>query len=156
LIAQISPLTPYYQVAILLFILGLSLGMIIQIPSLVSQNLVAKKDIGVATSTVTFARSIGAAFGTALFGTILNTRLSYHISTLLPIGKTSQKLDSFSSIANLPEPQKQLMLKAFTLSIDDIFLAAVPFAIILFLVSLTLPRKNLLLENNSANTSDHK
>lgn len=156
LMAQISPRTPYYQVAFLLFILGLSLGMIIQIPSLVSQNLVAKSDIGVATSTVTFARSIGAAFGTALFGTILNSRLSYHISNLLPAGKTSQKLDSFSSIANLPEPQKQLMLKAFTLSIDDIFLAAVPFAIILFFISLTLPRKNLLLENDSTPTSAHK
>ena len=156
LMGQISPSTAYYQVAILLFILGLSLGMIIQIPSLVSQNLVGKKDIGVATSTVTFARSIGAAFGTALFGTILNTRLSYHLTSLLPTGKSSQKLDSFSSIVDLPEPYKQIMLKAFTLSIDDIFLSAVPFGIILLLISLTLPRTNLLLENNPSDTSTLK
>jgi len=149
LMGHIKVDTPYYQVALLLFTLGLSLGMIIQIPSLVSQNLVAKSEIGVVTSTVTFSRSIGAAFGTALFGTILNSRLTHYLTISFPNGTQGKTFDSFAEITKLTAAQKQVILSAFTSAVDDIFLSALPFALLLLLISLTLPKKNLLIGNES-------
>lgn len=149
LMGHIKVDTPYYQVALLLFTLGLSLGMIIQIPSLVSQNLVAKSEIGVVTSTVTFSRSIGAAFGTALFGTILNSRLTHYLTLSFPNGTQGKTFDSFAEITKLPAAQKQVILSAFTSAVDDIFLSALPFALLLLMISLTLPKKNLLIGNES-------
>ena len=155
LMGHIRPDTAYLTIALLLFTLGLSLGTLIQIPSLVSQNLVEKSDIGVATSTVTFTRSIGASFGTAFFGTILNSRLSHHLANLSPGENKPRAIESFAAISKLPPPLRNLILKAFTHSIDDIFLTALPFALLLLVISLTLPNKSLLTQGSNPTDSGH-
>jgi MFS family permease len=64
-------------------VFGLGMGMVMQILVLAVQNSVARDDIGAATSAISFFRNIGAAFGTALFGTILTVRLGHWLPLLV-------------------------------------------------------------------------
>jgi hypothetical protein len=50
------------------------------------QNAVEHRDLGVATSSNAFFRSLGGAFGTAVFGAILTARLGHWMPRLLPAG----------------------------------------------------------------------
>src|SRR5439155_12869666 len=65
-------------------ILGAGLGMIIQVMVLAVQNSVPHSDLGTATATETFTRSMGGAFGVAAFGAILSNRLAANLAHSLP------------------------------------------------------------------------
>ncbi|CAM5625607.1 Drug transporter OS=Streptomyces glaucescens OX=1907 GN=SGLAU_10765 PE=4 SV=1 [Streptomyces glaucescens] len=63
------------QISTFFFVFGLGLGLVMQVLVLIVQNAVSYEDLGVATSGATFFRSIGAAFGVAVFGTVFAGRL---------------------------------------------------------------------------------
>jgi len=56
-------------------ILGLGMGFLMQTTLLIAQNSAEMKDLGVASSTATFVRSIGGSFGVSVFGAVFNSRL---------------------------------------------------------------------------------
>jgi EmrB/QacA subfamily drug resistance transporter len=58
-----------------MFVLGLGLGMTMQVLVLAVQNAVPYEQLGVATSGATLFRSIGGSIGTALLGSIFTNRL---------------------------------------------------------------------------------
>jgi EmrB/QacA subfamily drug resistance transporter len=64
-----------WQVSIGMVVLGMGLGQLMQTLSLVAQNSVEAKDIGVATSSATFFRQMGGTVGVAVFLSILFTAL---------------------------------------------------------------------------------
>jgi len=103
--------------------------------------------MGVATASVTFFRSMGAAIGTALLGAILNIRLKHHLEEI--VGAAGQRpagqieTNDVTAIQALPEPVKSWVLEAFTRSIDDVFLVAVPFMAVAFVIALTMREKPL-------------
>jgi nitrate/nitrite transporter NarK len=98
---------------------------------------------------VTFFRSMGGALGTALFGAILNTRLATHLSEVIPadaqaqLGAATGSVNDITAIRSLPEPVKTWVLTAFTESMDDVFLIAVPFMAVAFVIALTMREKPL-------------
>jgi EmrB/QacA subfamily drug resistance transporter len=67
-------------------IIGLGMGPTFQTYLIAMQNSVERSDLGVATATQQFFRSIGATFGVAAFGTILNSRLSAELAARLGSG----------------------------------------------------------------------
>lgn len=56
-------------------LLGVGMGFLMQTTMLIAQNSVEQRDMGVASSTATFFRSIGGSFGVALFGAVFANRL---------------------------------------------------------------------------------
>jgi hypothetical protein len=56
-------------------LLGAGIGSVVQVLILSAQNSVRPADLGVATSTATFFRSLGASAGVAVFGAIFTARL---------------------------------------------------------------------------------
>lgn len=62
---------PFWTTALAMFILGLGLGQLMQTLTQASQNAVAGRDIGVATSGATFFRQIGGTLGTAVLLSVL-------------------------------------------------------------------------------------
>src|SRR5207253_3421198 len=64
--------------------LGLGMGMIIQVMVLAVQNAVEHRDLGTATGVESFSRSMGGAFGVAMYGAILNNRLAYYLPRFVP------------------------------------------------------------------------
>src|SRR5207248_5403498 len=69
-----------------MFLLGSGMGMIVQVMVLAVQNAVEHRDLGTATGVETFSRSMGASFGVAAYGAVLNNRLAFNLPRLVPPG----------------------------------------------------------------------
>jgi len=102
------------------------------------QNSTSRETLGVATSTVTFFRSIGGSLGGALFGTILVSRLTHHIQDGMP--QLSGVVDAAKStgLTNIPPEARQVVLQSYVSSFHDMFLLAIPFALAAFVVAVTM------------------
>jgi len=128
-------------------VLGLGVGMIIQVMVLAVQNSVPHRDLGTATATETFTRSMGGAFGVAIFGAILNNRLAFNLRRLLPahagvldLGKIT---GSPAAIRQLPPNLQHAVILSLQRSLHVVFLAAVPLAAGAFVVTWLLPERPL-------------
>lgn len=120
--------------------LGIGIGLFMQVMTLAIQNSVDRKDMGTATSVATFFRSMGSSFGTAIFGAILTVRLNHHLQELLPgTTVTAQNMQaSKEQLAQLPPNVTHGILEAFVRSFHDVFIWAIPFAVLTFIVALFL------------------
>ena len=135
--------TPYWQVAIYAYAFGAGLGFTMQTITTAIQNAVDRTDMGVATSSATFFRSMGGAIGTAVLGSVLSSRLTHYMAEEfrgipLPKGGAGIDVNDVQAIQALPLPIKEHVLHAFTNAMDDVFLAGIPFAAIAIVVSLFL------------------
>jgi len=89
--------TKYWWIAILSYLFGVGLGHVLQPTVIAVQNAVAKRDLGVATSSVTLFRQMGATVGTAAFISILFGKVGNETQT------------AFKNSVTNPEYQKALM-----------------------------------------------
>lgn len=71
-LAAMGPDAPVWLAVVEMLILGLGVGFTIQTFIIAVQNAVDRHHVGVATSTITLFRSLGATFGVTLLGTVLN------------------------------------------------------------------------------------
>ncbi|RZU52451.1 EmrB/QacA subfamily drug resistance transporter [Krasilnikovia cinnamomea] len=71
LFALVGADTPLWQTMLVMVLMGLGLGGNMQPMITAVQNAVSPREIGVATSTVTFFRSMGGTLGTAIFLSVL-------------------------------------------------------------------------------------
>lgn len=137
--------TPYWLIAIFAFVFGAGLGFTMQTIVVAVQNAVPMSVMGVATSAVTFTRSLGGAVGTAVFGAVLNNRLAYYLKQALgdvpmPAGSSNPEAaaQNIQAMQQLQEPMRGLVLGAYTKALTDVFLWAIPGVFIAFLVVLFL------------------
>lgn len=129
-----------------LFVLGAGLGFTMQVVVTAVQNAVDRRDLGAATSSVAFFRSMGGAFGTALFGAVLNSRLADHLADTTGVvggGGEAELATSVQVNQDLPEPVKGQVVEAFVLSLHDVFLSAVPFVLVAVVAALLIPHRHL-------------
>ncbi|MEU7468089.1 DHA2 family efflux MFS transporter permease subunit [Streptomyces sp. NPDC044984] len=131
------------------FVFGLGLGLVMQVLVLIVQNAVPYEDLGVATSGATFFRSIGASFGVAIFGTIFASRLGHELTDAfrgerLPPGVSADSLEADPrGIAALPPALRPPALDAYATAITDVFLYAVPVALLGFALAWFLKEDRL-------------
>lgn len=131
------------------FVLGFGLGLVMQVLVLIVQNAVPYEDLGVATSGATFFRSIGASFGVAIFGTIFASRLGDQLTDAfrgerLPPGVSADSLEADPrGIAALPPALRPPALDAYATAITDVFLYAVPIALLGFVLAWFLKEDRL-------------
>ncbi len=71
----LSPDKPYWFILLGMFAVGLGLGQLLQTLTVASQNSVSSSDMGVATSSSTFFRSMGGTAGTAILFSVLFSRI---------------------------------------------------------------------------------
>ncbi len=138
--------TTQLQLSIWMVVLGIGLGMFMQVMTLAVQNAVDHSEIGVATASATFFRSIGSSLGGAIFGAILTNRLAFHLKQLLPIA--SDKVNSLTTsiqngisaadINQMPPNVSHAIFKAFVLSFHDMFLLGIPILILALIAALFL------------------
>jgi EmrB/QacA subfamily drug resistance transporter len=140
--------TPLWDLLLRIFVLGLGLGLVIQTLVVAVQNAVDFRDLGVATSSNTFFRSMGGAFGTAVFGEVLNASLRRELETSLPGGvpegiSPGSLTASPAEIQALPDEVREPLLEAFVVAIDNVFLVGVGVATLAFLLVLFLEERPL-------------
>ncbi|WP_243740494.1 MDR family MFS transporter [Streptomyces sp. 8K308] len=131
--------TPYWQIAAFMGLMGLGLGMLMQNLVLAAQNQVAARDLGVASSTVTFFRSFGGAIGVAAFGALLASRVAdYTREGLADLGIPAESVTGggIPDLAALPAPLRTVVESAYGHGVADIFLFAAPSAVVALLLML--------------------
>jgi EmrB/QacA subfamily drug resistance transporter len=152
MLSRLTASSPYWFAGLAMYVMGAGLGFTMQVLVTVVQNSVDRRDIGVATSSVTFFRQMGGSFGTALFGAILSSRLAVHIADALrnapqaaPAhgGRVGDVANNVQAIKGLPEPLHSLITGAFSQSLHDTFLSAVPLVAIALAVAFFLKEKPL-------------
>jgi EmrB/QacA subfamily drug resistance transporter len=76
LLTRLNVASGTWDAVIAMIIIGVGMGQMFQTYVLAIQNAVPRSDLGVATASNQWFRSIGATFGTAVFGTLLIRRLT--------------------------------------------------------------------------------
>jgi EmrB/QacA subfamily drug resistance transporter len=123
------------------FVLGFSLGLILQVLVIAVQNSADYADLGAATSGVTFFRSIGGSFGVSVFGAIFSIRLAGELATALrgvtlPSGfKAASAAADPALLKKLPAAVRADVQHAFSLALHPVFLYAIPVALVAFVLS---------------------
>ena len=141
LLSTLDENTATWVMNVYFFILGFSLGLIIQVLVIAVQNTVKYADLGAATSGVTFFRTIGGSFGVSVFGAIFANQLARQLSAALA-GKTLPKglrvasVQSNSSMLRaLPPELREAILHAYSAALQPVFLTAVPVAGVAFILA---------------------
>jgi EmrB/QacA subfamily drug resistance transporter len=133
--------TPMVVTMLWMYILGTGLGMTMQVMVLVGQSAVPVENLGVGTSTVNFARSIGGSIGVSALGAIFNTQLTHHLSEgfhgAAPGGE-KVGLGSLEAIRAMPAAVEQVFVNSFAFSITDAFRYTVPVLFIAFVLALMI------------------
>lgn len=126
--------------SIYLFVLGLGLGLSMQVLTIVVQNTVPYHDLGVATSGVTFLRTLGSSFGVALFGTVYSNSLTDQLAKAqpLPAGINPTSLQSPKGVHALPSPLREIVVGGYTEALQAVFISAIPVGILAMLIALFL------------------
>jgi MFS family permease len=124
LLATVGAATSVAATCLFMVVLGLGLGMVMQVLVLAAQNAVTHEHLGVATSGTTLFRSIGGSIGTAAFGAIFAAGLTANLGERLG-GHPSVPLETApAAIQALPEAARVFYLNAFTAALHPIFLDA--------------------------------
>jgi EmrB/QacA subfamily drug resistance transporter len=133
LLALIDMHTTKIQLALFMAALGAGMGCLMQ-TTMISQNSVSPKDIGVASSAATFFRSIGGSFGLALFGTIFIRRMQDDLGRHIGAGNAAKALGGGSgqvdptALNRLPDSVRMPFYHAISAGLAEVFVWAIPFA----------------------------
>ena len=116
-------------------VVGVGIGLVMQVLVLVVQNDAKPREIGVATSTATFFRSVGGSFGVALFGAIFASQLTDALKKLPP--ESAKYLAggvhlSPEQASQLPPDVHAQFLDAFSHSLHGVFLWGMAMAVVPF------------------------
>jgi EmrB/QacA subfamily drug resistance transporter len=144
LLSQMTAATPTWQQSLYLFVLGAGIGLCMQVLILVVQNTSSFTDLGVATSGVTFFRTIGSSFGAAIFGSLFANFLADRIGpALIASGAPPRAAESPQALHALSPDVAAPIVNAYADSLGMVFLCAVPVAAVGFVVSLFLKEVRL-------------
>lgn len=139
LLSRMDAATPTVVQCLYLFILGAGIGLCMQVLILTVQNTSSFEDLGVATSGVTFFRTIGSSFGAAIFGSLFTNFLADRVGPALAAsGAPPAAAESPQVLHRLPDEVAAPVIAAYAGSLGLVFLCAAPVALVGFIVAWTL------------------
>jgi EmrB/QacA subfamily drug resistance transporter len=127
-----------------LSLLGIGFGLVMPNLTVAIQNSVDPHELGMATATAGFFRSLGGAFGVALSGAIVTIQL-HHMQLGTGRGGGARPLmeRGIQQVAQLPALQRDMVLAAYRSAISSTFVAGAIVAVFAFAIILFLPEKPL-------------
>nr|BEK71097.1 MDR family MFS transporter [Kitasatospora purpeofusca] len=152
LLSRLEPDTGTVLASCYMFVLGVGIGLSMQVLTIAVQNTVDYADLGTATSGVTFFRTIGSSFGTAVFGTVyansLRTELAEGVaesarSTGADPAALTRAAESPQGLHGLPADQAAPIVQGYADALHTVFLWTVPVALLGFVVALFLKQVHL-------------
>jgi len=139
LLSTMSAHTPRLVASAWMIVLGVGLGLVMQVMVLVTQNSVDRADLGVATATVSFFRSVGGSVGVAVFGALFTSGLAHNLARDLPASVAGRLSDagggSIQAVAGLPAAQQLAYKSAFADALTTVFTYALPIMVVAFLLT---------------------
>jgi EmrB/QacA subfamily drug resistance transporter len=145
LLSRMDPDTSGWVAALFLFVLGLGIGLSMQVLTIIVQGSVAYADLGVSTSGVTFFRTMGSAFGSAVFGTLYANFLGDRLPAALAQspGVTPADVATPGALHALDASLVRPVVDAYADALSLVFGWAAPVALVAFLLALLLPQVRL-------------
>jgi EmrB/QacA subfamily drug resistance transporter len=131
-------------VAAILAIIGLGMGMTFQPYVIATQNAVEVSNLGIATATIQFFRSMGGSLAVAALGTLLANRLAAELAARL--GDAASRVDTdrlLGSGAGVPTGLSDGTQAALADALHTVFVASVPLGVVALALALALPERPL-------------
>ncbi|WP_019629085.1 MFS transporter [Actinomadura atramentaria] len=141
LLSRVSETSSTLSMSLRFALLGFGLGLVMQVLVIAVQNKVDYRDLGAATSGVTFFRQIGGSFGVAVFGSVFSNRLAANMADLARRGELPPGFDPRAVQGNphlidrFPPAVRGHFLHAYSDAIQRVFLWAVPVALVAFVLT---------------------
>ncbi|MDO8308183.1 MAG: MDR family MFS transporter [Actinomycetota bacterium] len=133
----LSTITPETSLAIIcahMAVLGIGLGLNMQILTLIVQNEFPHRMVGTATAANNYFRQVGASLGSAIVGSLFVARLTGLLAERLPADAMASSGGSTSLrpavIAGLPEPIHSIVIGAYNEALVPIFVFIVPLGLL--------------------------
>jgi DNA-binding MarR family transcriptional regulator len=146
LLSRMNEQTSILVASLYMLVLGMGIGLVMQVLVIAVQNAVDYRHLGAATSGVTFFRSMGGSFGTAVFGAIFSNLLVLHLSLLassLPRGYNISNAENIVAIQYLPAVVRAEFAYAYAQSLSTVFLVAAPITVVAFILTWLVPEVRL-------------
>ncbi|HXD27253.1 MAG TPA: MDR family MFS transporter [Arthrobacter sp.] len=134
LLSTIHADSPVYLICVFLGVMGLGLGMCMQMLTLVAQNSFHLRYVGTATAGQNYFRQVGATLGSAVVGSLFASRLTDLVKERMPAGAASSSGGQVNSLTpelvnSLPGPIRDIIVSSYNEALVPIFLWMVPLAI---------------------------
>ena len=159
LLTRLGANTSLLVVSLDILVFGLGLGLFMQVLTLVVQNAVPMKQMGVGTSSVTFFRSMGGAIGASALGAVLTAGIAAELPRFLPPAalagggnKVAQLIQSPAVLDQLKRTNPALhegIIQAYSHAIDRLFLVAVPVSLLSVIAALFIKQVKLRVSNTA-------
>jgi MFS family permease len=115
-----------------MLLLGLGIGMVLQVIVLAAQNAVPYRLLGVATSGSTLFRQVGGSIGVAVFGAIFSNQLAHQLAQRVPAGAHVPTAANPEVVKHLPPAIHDSYIAAFAAALHPVFLVASAIALTAF------------------------
>jgi EmrB/QacA subfamily drug resistance transporter len=136
LLTHLGPHTTRLTSALYFVVFGIGMGFLMQITSLIAQNSVPQKDMGVASSSRAFFQQIGGSIGVSLFAVIFFNKLN---SVMAPLAHghalNSASLDP-QAFVGMPTAQRAIAFVGISHGLDAVFWWAIPVTVAVFVLAL--------------------
>ena len=153
LLTHVAAHTSLVLVGVYILVFGAGLGLFMQVLTLVVQNSVPMKQMGVATSSVTFFRSMGGAIGASALGAVLTARIAFEFPHYLPAATLASGGDKVSQLVQSPDTLNALkhsnpalhegIIQAYSHAIDRVFLVAMVVSVLSVIAALFIKQVQL-------------
>jgi EmrB/QacA subfamily drug resistance transporter len=157
LLTHLGAHTSLGVISLYILVFGAGLGLFVQVLTLVVQNAVPMRLMGVGTSSVTFFRSMGGAIGAAALGAVLTSRIAAEFPRFLPArtlsaggDKVSQLIQSPNSLNALKKTNPALhegIIQAYSHAIDTVFVVAAIVSAVSIVAALFIKQTQLRTSN---------
>jgi EmrB/QacA subfamily drug resistance transporter len=144
MLGRLTTTTPSWSISADLLLLGMGLGMVMQVITMAVQNAIPRNEMGAGTAATGFFRSLGGAIGSAAFGALLTSQLTHHLAqAAAKTGGANVSIQNSAAIHQLPVAAQHVIFEAFTKSTNVVFLSAAALTFIGFILTLFLPEMRL-------------
>lgn len=144
-ISHITGSTSYAWLIAPMIAMGFGVASVFTTTSIATQNAVEFHDLGVATATIMFFRSLGGSFGLAIFGSILNSTIRSEIPKRIAISPRSATglIREPDDIEALPPASRAAVVDSLAIGVGRIFLVCAGVMVVGFIASVLLPERPL-------------
>jgi EmrB/QacA subfamily drug resistance transporter len=139
LLATVDGAGPTLLVIAYMLLIGLGIGLVMQVMMLVAQNRVAHRDLGAATSAVTFLRQIGASTGVAVVGAVITSRFTDRLPAGIDPATAGAGVLSADGVAALPPGHRAAIATAFGDAVPPVFGFMAPLLGLALVLAIALP-----------------
>jgi EmrB/QacA subfamily drug resistance transporter len=136
MLSRLGVSTTRLETSIDYVVLGLGMGFLMQMVSLIAQNSVELRDMGVASSARMFFQQMGGSLGVAAFGAVFASRLNSAMTSAGGQFHVSGGSLDPATVTSLPAAVRDQVYIAISHAVQGVFVWVVPASVLIFVLAL--------------------